>query len=149
MRRCIYLAEKSLSLGGTPFASLIAKGNKIIAEADGIRQAKDVTEHPEIGVLRKLQSKFKTINPRLCTIYSNCEPCAMCSFIIRELKLGRVIFGVYSPIMGGYSRWDILQDIGLETLKNFYSKPPEVIGGMLLDEAEKVFRKQAKLLKLN
>ena len=55
----------------------------------------------------------------------------MCAFIIRELKVGQVVFGTKSPIMGGYSHWDILQNPKLETLTKFYTKPPNVIAGFM------------------
>ncbi len=66
------------------------------------------------------------------TTYSNFEPCAMCSFSIRELKFKRVVFALPSPNMGGYTRWDILQDAGLSA----YCGPlPEVLSGILAERA--------------
>ena len=33
--------------------------------------------------------------------------------------------------MGGYSKWNILQDSGLERFAPFFAKPPIVVGGVL------------------
>ena len=65
----------------------------------------------------------------------------MCSFMMRELKFKTVVFAIVSPYMGGYSKWEILQDPGLEKIEAVFAKPPEIISGFLKEEAEKIFRK--------
>ena len=78
-----------------------------------------------------------------CTIYSTIEPCAMCSYAIRESRIGRVIFGLRSPVMGGNSRWNILTDAGLSsTLPEVFASPPDVLSGCLHHEVQKVFQKR-------
>ena len=62
----------------------------------------------------------------------------MCSFMIREYKIKRVVFALHSPYMGGFSRWPILKDTELSKLSPFFSTPPEIIGGFLEEEAKKV-----------
>ena len=47
---------------------------------------------------------------RHCTLYTNIEPCAMCSYCIRESWVGRVVYALGSPVMGGLSKWNILRD---------------------------------------
>lgn len=44
-----------------------------------------------------------------CTLYTIVEPCAMCSFAIRETRIGRVVFSIKSPMMGGLSKWNVLR----------------------------------------
>lgn len=125
MKKCIKLSKKSLDFGELPFASLIVKDNQIIAQSGNkVQKAKDVTRHAEIVVMQKAQKILNTADLSECVIYSSTEPCPMCAFMIRELKFKKVVFGVISPIMGGYSRFKILQDTQLETLKKVYSKPP-------------------------
>ena len=34
----------------------------------------------------------------------------MCSFAIRETGIGRVVYAIRSQVMGGHSRWSILDD---------------------------------------
>ena len=63
----------------------------------------------------------------------------MCSFMIRELKFKKVVFSMYSPIMGGYSKWHILQDKQLEILVDYFGIPPEVVGGLLEHETEQLW----------
>jgi len=63
-----------------------------------------------------------------------CEPCPICSFMIREYKISRVVFALPSLYMGGYSKWKILQDTDLTKFNLFFGKPPEVIGSFMEDE---------------
>ena len=141
MRRCIELSDESLSRGDNPFGCVIVKDNKIIVESGNEIKDYDVTNHAEILAMKKAQKLLKTNDLSGCSIYSNCEPCPMCSFMMRELKFKTVVFALTSPYMGGYSKWEILQDPGLEKIEAVFAKPPEIISGVLKEEAEKIFRK--------
>lgn len=144
IRYCIKLAEHSLEQEELPFGSIIVKDNRVIAKSGDVTKIKgDLINHAEIMTMRKAQEFFNSSDLSSCAIYSNCEPCAMCSFMIRELKFKKVVFGIYSKIIGGYSKWNILQDKELTTLKP-YSNPPEIIGGVLENEASKIFIKHQK-----
>jgi tRNA(adenine34) deaminase len=65
----------------------------------------------------------------------------MCAFMARELKFGRIVYAVSSPVCGGHKRWKILKDVELLKLEPFYDAPPEVIGGVLKTEALALMRK--------
>lgn len=139
MQRCIALAEAAVLAGELPFGSLIVKGKDIISEAGNTAITNnDVTNHAEINAMRAAQ-KLLGNDLSGCTLYSNCEPCAMCSFMICELKISRVVFGVKSPNMGGYTRWDILNDKHAEELAQYGVVFPEVTPYFMEDEASKTF----------
>ncbi|MDP2649419.1 MAG: nucleoside deaminase [bacterium] len=140
IRRCIELSKKSLDNGELPFGSLIVKRGRIIAESENrTKKDGDITSHAEMVVVKKTQKVLGTQNLSDCTIYCSTEPCPMCSFMIRELKFKKVVFAVRSPIMGGFSNFKILQDKRLEKIKNFYTKPPLIIGPIFEEEASKVW----------
>ncbi len=141
MRRCVELSNQSVEKGDNPFGCVIVKNNEILVESGNDIKKSDVTCHAEILAMRKAQEILKTSDLSDCTIYSNCEPCPMCAFMMRELKFHTVVFALTSPYMGGYSKWDILQDEGLQKFEPVFSKPPEVVIGVLKKEAEKVFKK--------
>ena len=106
-----------------------------------MKKKHDITSHAEIMVMRKAQKKLKTKDLGTCEIYSNCEPCPMCAFMMRELHFKRVIYGVKSPNMGGNSKWNILQDKNLSKFNPPFDKEPEVIGGVLEKECRETFTK--------
>ena len=141
IKRCIELSEQSLEKGDNPFGCVIVKGNKIVVESKNNIKNNDVTNHAEIMAMREAQRIYKTNDFSEYVIYSNCEPCPMCSFMIRELKFKKVVFSLESPYMGGFSKWKILQDKELLKFKPVFSDPPEVIKGILKEEARKVFKK--------
>jgi tRNA(adenine34) deaminase len=139
MKRCIELSQISIDNGDAPFGSLIAKGNILVAEGINAANSK-VSEHAEITALHNAHQVLSTSDLSDCTLYTSCEPCPMCSFMIREYKIGRVVFALPSLYMGGYSKWKILQDTELAKFNLFFGAPPEVSGGLLEDEAKEVMK---------
>jgi tRNA(adenine34) deaminase len=138
IKRCIELSEESLKSKGAPFGALIVKDGEIIAESINNAQNR-VSDHAEIIVMDKAHKKLKTPDLSSCILYSNCEPCPMCSFMVREYRIKKVVFALPSIYMGGYSRWNILEDKKLTEFDLFFGKPPEVISGVLEDEAKKAY----------
>ena len=142
LKKCIVLAEMSIKKGEAPFGSLIVRNGKIIvASTNANEKHHDITCHAEIMAMRKAQKKLMSKDLIGCEIYSNCEPCPMCSFMMRELHFKKVVFGVRSPNMGGQTKWNILQDKGLSQIKPFFSDEPEVIGGILEKECKDTYLK--------
>jgi tRNA(adenine34) deaminase len=140
VKRCIELSEQALEKGDAPFGALVVKDGEIIAESVNNSKNK-ISDHAEIVVLDKTHKKLGNSNLSGCILYSNCEPCPMCSFMAREYKVSKVVFALPSPFMGGYSKWDILRDKEISQFKPYFTERPEVISGVLESEAKKVFNK--------
>ncbi len=138
MQRCIELSLQSVKYDGTPFGSLVTKDNKIVAESAN-EASVDTTSHAEVLVMRKSKKVLQADDLSGCTLYTNCEPCPMCAFMIREFKISRVVFALKSPFMGGHTKWQILQDEELTQFKPVFADPPEVIIGICKEDAAKVF----------
>jgi tRNA(adenine34) deaminase len=146
MRRCIKLSRNAVEQGEKPFASILIKNGEIIAEAINLTEKeKDVTAHAETLALREGQ---RLLGEDLsdCTLYTNCEPCAMCSFTCRILYVGSVVFAVKSPLMGGFTRWDILDDKHPQTSKLLRGRETKVVAGFMEDEASEVFKELPRAL---
>jgi tRNA(adenine34) deaminase len=142
MWRCIELSKAAGKEREFPFASVIARDGNIIAEATNrvIRDG-DVTRHAELLAVSKAQGVLGKKKLNGCTLYSNVEPCAMCSFPIREAKIARVVFSLQSPYMGGYTRWNVLRDEVISNkMHETFGDVPEVVVGVLAHEAERVWR---------
>lgn len=139
VRRCIELAQEALDAGDHPFGSVIVRDGEVVVEGRNRVNAGDVTNHAEVEAMRNAQRQLNTSDLSAYTIYSNCEPCPMCSFMIRELKLKEVVFALSSPDMGGHSRWPILQDAGLAKYAPPFAAAPTVVTGVLEDEAKAQF----------
>ena len=143
MQRCIRLSQAAIDLGELPFAALICIGNHVVVESTNqVLQEADVTRHAELIAVSQAQKILGRKDLADCTLYTNVEPCPMCSFAIRETRIGRVVFSIRSPKMGGLSKWNVLRDTELsDTLPEVFGSVPEVITGLLKREAEKVWWK--------
>ena len=93
MLRCVELSRIAVAKGEYPFGTVIAHDGQIVAEAINrtIRQS-DISRHAEIIALAEAQKAFGRERLRHCTLYTNIEPCAMCSYCIREAWVGRVVY---------------------------------------------------------
>ena len=142
MRRCIRLSASAVEQGEFPFAALICEGDRVVVESTNlVVQNADVTRHAELVAVSEAQKILGRKDLSACTLYSNVEPCAMCSFPVRETRIGRVIYAIGSPMMGGYSRWNVLRDNEIsDAMPEAFGPVPEVIAGLCRDEAEQVWQ---------
>jgi tRNA(adenine34) deaminase len=142
MRRCIELSKAAATDGEFPFASMVCRGDVVLAEATNrVARERDITRHAELVAVSLAQKATGKMKLAHCTLYSNVEPCVMCAFPLREARVGRVVFALKSPLMGGFSRWNVLADDTIsDALPEAFGQPIEVVAGLLADEAEQVWR---------
>jgi tRNA(adenine34) deaminase len=142
MARCIELSRIALSKGEYPFGTVITFDGQVVAEAINrtVRDS-DVTRHAEIIALSEAQKAISREQFCLSTLYTNVEPCAMCSYCIREVSVGRIVYALASPVMGGLSKWNILRDHEMsDRMPQVFGAVPEVVSGILVHEAQQVWR---------
>jgi tRNA(adenine34) deaminase len=141
MARCIELSRIAVGEGEYPFGTVIARHGEIVAEAINrtVRDG-DVTRHAEVIALSDAQKAISREQLRHHTLYTNVEPCAMCSYCIREAWVGRVVYAIGSPVMGGLSRWNILRDDAISDIPQIFGAVPEVVSGVLLHQAQQAWR---------
>ena len=94
MRRAIALAiENVRSSRGGPFAALIVKENRIIAEgANRVTATNDPTAHAEVVAIRKACHVLDNFQLSGCDLYCTCEPCPMCLGAIYWARPARVFY---------------------------------------------------------
>lgn len=98
--RCLELAEAAKAAGESAVGSVIVKDGQIIGEGiEQSRQLKDVTRHAE--VMAVLDATFKGHQLTGATLYSNVEPCLLCTYVIRHHRIGRVVFSKACGELGG------------------------------------------------
>jgi tRNA(adenine34) deaminase len=142
MARCIELSRMGAAAGELPFGSLIARGADILAESPNCAAREgDVSRHAEIVAIAQARKAAGGARLGDCTLYTTVEPCPMCAFCIREAGVGRVVFALASPVMGGLSRWNVLRDDTLsDGIPFVFGAVPEVVSGVLAEEAAQVWR---------
>jgi len=116
MKRCFKLAELARTEGDAAVGCVIVRANEILAEAcERVVAHQDPTAHAELLAIRRACESLDSIDLSGCTLYTNIEPCWMCSFVIRETRVSAVV--VAQPIdgVGGVtSRYPILTDGGID-----------------------------------
>jgi len=143
MRRCVELSTDAVRRRELPFSCVICRDGEVVAEAiNRVVQDADVTRHAEIIAISEAQRILGRSDLSDCTIYSNVEPCPMCSFPIRETRIGRVVYAISSPMMGGFSKWNVLGDNEISNvMPEVFGDKPEVAAGLYYREAAAVWRK--------
>jgi len=143
MRRCVELSAAAVQQRELPFACVICRDGEIVIEAiNRVVQDGDVTRHAEVLAISEAQRILGRSDLSDCTIYSNVEPCPMCAFPIRETRIGRVVYAISSPMMGGLSKWNVLGDNEISNvMPEVFGDAPEVAAGLQYREAAEVWRK--------
>jgi guanine deaminase len=94
MRRAIALAIENVRSGaGGPFAAVVAKDGRIIAEgANRVTATQDPTAHAEIVAIREACRALQHFQLAGCDLYTTCEPCPMCLGAIYWARPARVFY---------------------------------------------------------
>ena len=132
IRRCLELGEVARRSVDAPVGSVIVLEGRVVAGAvESVKLKNDPTAHAEIVAVREACRGLATLDLSGGTIYTNVEPCWMCSYAIRRARLGRVCYGSRNERVGGASsRYAVLLDAG------FGSPAPEVVAGILAEECD-------------
>jgi len=148
MRHCFALAAKSAEKGEYPYGAVIVRNGIIVAETTNrVAYDRDVTRHAEMVAICVAQEALGSTDLADCTIYSNMEPCAFCSYAIRESRIAKVVYSMRSPIMGGASRWNILGDRRLsDAMPEVFAPPPVLLAEFLPEEGHATLRRSSPVV---
>lgn len=94
MQRAIALAIENVQSGrGVPFAALVVKDGKVIAEGTNrVTSANDPTAHAEIVAIREACRTLGDFQLHGCDLYTTCEPCPMCLGAIYWARPARILY---------------------------------------------------------
>lgn len=143
MKMAIGLSVSAVEHGNEPFGSVLVKdGEVVFTNENQIYTKHDPTFHGEAGLIRRFCAHTGITDLSGYTLYTNCEPCFMCSGAMVWVKLGRLVYGASNSdleeILGGKpcecssmvfnnSFWKphatsgVLRDEALEVLKSYFS----------------------------
>ena len=95
MARAIELSLENIRAErGGPFAAVVVKDGKIIAEGTNcVTSTNDPTAHAEVVAIRAACKHLGNFELKGCEIYTTCEPCPMCLGAIYWARPARVFFG--------------------------------------------------------
>ncbi len=136
-------AEKAIKLGEIPVGAVIVKDGEVIASAYNLRETdRDATAHAEVICIKKACERLGGWRLSGCTLYVTLEPCPMCAGAIINSRIEKVVFGAYDSRAGSFG--------SLVNLASYpYNHKPELVGGVMAEEAETVLKKFFKGLRQN
>lgn len=95
MRRAIALSQQAANTpGAQPFGAVVVKDGVVVGE--GFNQAigkLDPTSHGETEAMREACKRLGTLDLSGCTVFTSCEPCALCVATMQIAKVDAVVFG--------------------------------------------------------
>lgn len=93
LAHAIELALRNVEDGGRPFASVIVRGDDVVATGLNLAaQTRDPTAHAEILAIRDASRALDSESLRGCRLYTTCEPCPMCLGALYWAELDHVTF---------------------------------------------------------
>lgn len=95
MKVALKEAVKSLKYNDVPVGCVIVKNDKIISKSYNKREKSNkITKHAEVNAIEKASKKLKTWHLDDCILYTTLEPCLMCSSIILQARIKKVIYAL-------------------------------------------------------
>ncbi len=103
-------ANTAVARGQAPFGAVVVDpgGQLIGAGHNTVRADCDPAAHAEVVAIRDAWRRLGSHKHIAgCTLYSSCEPCLLCSFVITQIGIRRVVFAArgtdvptYRPLLG-------------------------------------------------
>ena len=102
MKRCEALAREALSAGNSAVGTVIVSGNLLVGEAfEQVVSLCDLSAHAEALAIKSASHSLQNNDLTGCSLYTNVEPCWMCSYLIREANISRIVIGKAIEDIGG------------------------------------------------
>ena len=132
MQKALELAKISAAEGEVPVGAVIVKGDKIFGAGRNRREyGKNALYHAEIEAI---DNACKTLGGwRLweCDMYVTLEPCPMCAGAIINSRIKTVYYGASDLKAGSFG-----SVVDFNSLP--YNHKPEIVSGVMQDEARKM-----------
>ncbi len=130
MQAALDLARQSALEGEVPVGAVIVKDNEIVGTGRNRREyGKNALYHAEIEAIDSACKNLGGWRLWQCDMYVTLEPCPMCAGAIINSRIKTVYFGASDCKAGSFG-----------SVVNFnelpYNHKPEIIGGVMADEAQ-------------
>jgi tRNA(adenine34) deaminase len=136
MRAALDEARTALATSDVPIGAVVLDADgTVLGRGRNEREAyADPTAHAEVVALRQAAAARGEWRLEGCTLVVTLEPCTMCAGASVLARVERLVFGTFDPKAGAVgSLWDVVRDRRL-------NNRPEVVSGVLADEAEALLR---------
>lgn len=133
MKKVLLQARVAYKKGEVPVGAVVVKDGKIISRGYNLREStNDPTAHAELLAMKKAAKKLNSWRLSGCTLYVTLEPCPMCTGLIINSRIDKVVFGAYDQKAGCCTTL-----YHLATDERFNHRA-EVLGGVMEEECAKI-----------
>jgi tRNA(Arg) A34 adenosine deaminase TadA len=96
LRRAIFVSIEAKQHGNHPFGAVLvdASGDEVLAAENTVVTHSDATGHAETNLVRLATKQYSLAELRDFTLYTSCEPCAMCTGAIYWAGIGRMVYAL-------------------------------------------------------
>ncbi|MBD2742601.1 nucleoside deaminase [Coleofasciculus sp. FACHB-1120] len=132
------LALEEARIGDAPYGAVIVKDNQVIIKAHNtVKTDNDPTAHAELNAIRRLTTRIKNSSLEGYTLYTNCEPCPMCTTVCVWAGISEIFFGasIQDLIEAGVSQINLPSE---EIIAKGF-KEIKVTKGLLKEESLQLF----------
>ena len=130
MQTALDLARQSALEGEVPVGAVIVKDNEIVGTGRNRREyGKNALYHAEIEAIDSACKNLDGWRLWQCDMYVTLEPCPMCAGAIINSRIKTVYFGASDCKAGSFGSVVNFNDLP-------YNHKPEIIGGVMTDEAQ-------------
>ncbi len=146
LRRAIEVASRSVANGNLPFGALLADpdGNVLLEAENSDITGKSTLNHAETNLMRMAVAELTPSQIATATLYTSCEPCAMCSGSMYWGGLNRMVYGMSEhhllEITGAHHLNPTMRGVGCRSVLHSGQRRIEVSGPHLIEEASVIHR---------
>lgn len=133
MKKALLQARVAYKKGEVPVGAVVVKDGEIISRGYNLREStNDPTAHAELLAMKKAAKKLNSWRLSGCTLYVTLEPCPMCTGLIINSRIDKVVFGAYDQKAGCCTTL-----YHLATDERFNHRA-SVLGGVMEEECAKI-----------
>jgi tRNA(Arg) A34 adenosine deaminase TadA len=139
VRHAIELARQARLAGDHPFGSLLVLDDAVVLTATNtVNTDRDPTAHAETNLIAAAIRRLDPAQLGRATLYTSCEPCAMCAGKMYWAGIRSVVYALPSEELAAFAGRDFL--VPCRELFARAVDAVHVIGPVLVDEARDVHR---------
>lgn len=111
--QAVALATENVAAGRAPFGAVVVRDGELVATGvNTVGPDPDPTAHAEVAAVRAAADRLGTADLTGATVYSSCEPCAMCQAVCAVAGVSRIVYAApkeFVPESGDPPRTDLAQ----------------------------------------
>ena len=142
MKEALKEAKKSFSEDEVPVGAIVVLNGQIIGRGHNrVIQTNDASGHAEVIAIKNASNEIHNYRLNDCILYTTLEPCLMCSGLIIQSRIKKVIYAALDPKSGAVESNDrVLEKDFLNHFTDFYQGPLGKDSSKLLKEFFKLKR---------